>query len=442
MNGRVLRLLLQLLPRLTSWSADERLASLRALAALMPISGFRLLNELPHLLLQLYETCVIEGGGPPGSRQDDQQQWSPLLFLVQHGILREINSRRNPGSDCSSSDSREPWHRGGLQEMGACSSLCNTLEAVELALHCTGEVALLLPPCSWLPLIASHLGLQRDAHQYIRDKEKVLANAVDDETEQKISMWSDLASHEEKVFLGRFPGGYQFVVNALGLNSPRCVRDQRRADYKANAGKAISATTHMCSSESRKQALLLLSRLLRGLKPYNEHGRKRQGQKPHENKGDAKIYHSGAYVLGRIELWLLVRIIEQVQGTECGRDNDEIMPFTAVLLLQLLHAAGELCQLEAKSLFAAALLQQIDPRSHKDITREAVGHIDTFSMNTLLWAHQQLSFFKRFCSGDVCDKLHRIHPGDCCILVVGMHAGPVVAGTVSVTGDKCLRVHW
>ncbi|CDJ35914.1 LOW QUALITY PROTEIN: uncharacterized protein EMH_0002080 [Eimeria mitis] len=133
-------LMADLLPRLTSWSADERLASLRALAALMPMSGFRLLHQLPHLLMQLYETCAIGEGRPPGNRQDEQHQWSPLLLLVQHAILREIKGENEASNDCNSTNVSEPWHRGGLQELGACSSLCNSLEAVELALQCAGQL--------------------------------------------------------------------------------------------------------------------------------------------------------------------------------------------------------------------------------------------------------------------------------------------------------------
>ncbi|CDI74628.1 hypothetical protein, conserved [Eimeria praecox] len=374
-------LMADLLPRLTSWSADERLASLRALSALMPISGFRLLHELPHLLLQLYGTCAIGEGVPLGTRKDEQQQWSPLLLLVQHAILREISSKCIADSDCNGSNVVEPWHRGGLQELGVCSALCNALEAVELALQCTGQVALLLPPCSWLPLIATHLGLQKEVHLYIKDKEKALAAGVAEGTEEKISICSDVASQEEKEFLHRFAGGYRFVVDTLGLNSPKYIRSQQRTTQASTAGKSPSVVAYMCSSESRKQALLLLARLLRGLRPHNERGGTPQERTQHELMGEAKAAQQRVYGLGKEEVWLLVRIIEQAQGAEYGSDNDETMPFTAALLLQLLRAAGELCQMEAKSLFAAALLQQIDTRSHPDITREAVQHFALLTMS-------------------------------------------------------------
>lgn len=340
----------------------------------MPISGPRLLHELPHLLLQLYETCSIGEGGPPASRQDEQQQASALLLLVQHSILREMNIQSVAGSVCNGDSVNEPWHRGGLQELGACSSLCNSLEAVELALQCTGQVALLLPPCCWLPLIAVHLGLQKEVHLYIQDKERALAIAVAEKTERQVEMRSEGAAQEEKEFLQMFPGGYKFVVDTLGLNAPKHFQNQHMTALGAAPGKTSSAVKHICSSESRKQALLLLARLLRGLKRYNRNEGQQEVKKQQVHMGVAKETHRGVYSLGREELWLLVRIIEQVQGPECGTDSEDNMPFTAALLLQLLHAAGELCQMETKSLFAAALLQQVDCRSHQEIAREMVGH--------------------------------------------------------------------
>lgn len=369
-------LVLQLLPRLTSWSANERLASLRSLAALLPISGFQLLRELPHVLLQLYGTCVAAEGkhslGQQG-RQQQQEQCSPLLLLVQHAVLREL---RNRDSDVSSGNhTTGEWHRGGLQELGACSSLCCSLEAVELVLQCTGKVALLVPPCCWLPIIATHLGLQQEVQMYISRKQDALTAATVDivADQQAIRPLDEIQA--EKEFLRRFDGGYKYLVDTV-LHSEKRLRGKQNLEEPAASG-----TSSVCSFEARKQALLLLARLLRGLKPHYM----QQNQPQQNHQGDATSAFCGVYGLCKEEVWLLVRVIEHVQGTKSGKapnrapgttavddDSDKVMPFLAAPLLQLLRAAGSLCQLEARNLFAAALLQQIDPRSNQELAKAVV----------------------------------------------------------------------
>lgn len=375
-------LFVQLLPRLTSWAAEERLASLRSVTALLSISGAQLLKQLPQLLLQLYGSCTAVDGGPPAPRQQ-QQQVSPLLLLVQHAMLRELNS----SSDISgSSRSGEPWHSRGLQELGACSSLCCSLEAVELSLCCAGHVALLLPPCAWLPVIAVHLGLQHEARLYVHRKEAALAAAAAEGAREQEPRSGPAASLAERDFLQRFPGGYNSVVQTLGLGTANARRQQPGAAAAATAGVSVAITGNLCSSEAKKQALLLLARLLRGLSVHQKHCEPAAQLQQQRREERAMGKFRGPYGLGEEELWLLVRVIEHVQAGGSSRgmltasvpteatadDSDELIPYIAAPLLQLVLSAGGLCRFEARKLFAASLLQQVDVRSHPEIAKAAV----------------------------------------------------------------------
>lgn len=315
--------------------------------------------------------------GPAAPRQQ-QQQPSFSLLLVQHAILRELNERASSGSSESADrlSMEEPWHCGGLQELGACSSLCCSLEAVELSLQCAGQVALLLPPCAWLPLVAIHLGLQGETSLYISKKEAALAAAGAERTGEE-----DKCESAEKRFVHQFPEAYRSIVQSIGLRGT-AARRLKQPVLAANVEISAAATGNLCTSGARKQALLLLARLLRGLQ-YGGH-ELAAGQldlQQHTQRG-ADVRE--IYKLGEHEVWLLVRIIEHAQAGGSARawptvaaavteDGDELRPYVAAPLLQLLLAAGDLCRVEAKRLFAAALLQQVDPRSHPDIAKATVG---------------------------------------------------------------------
>lgn len=375
--------LLQLLPRLTSWSAEERLASLRTLVALVSISGSQLVQQLPQLLVQLYGFCIAVDTVPGAARPQHQHQGSPLLLLVQHGTLRDLRK-----SEVTCSSPEEPWHCGGLQELGACSSLCHSLEAVELALRCAGLVALLMPPCAWLPLIAVHLGLQNEARLYAHRKQEALC--ADDETgltEVQADRKRTNAEMAERDFLQQLPGGYRSIAEMVELDGSKASRQAQKAPKTATAVHHIATKGHLCSMEARKQAVLLLARLLRGLQAHqdevkaSEQSQRHIGRDATDSRGD--------YELGEQELWLLVKIIEHLQpfgstGTDSWQtaaaagsaaaadDNDELLPYLGAPLLQLLLAGGSLCSREAHKLFAASLMQHVHPRSHHELAKATV----------------------------------------------------------------------
>ncbi|KAL8274934.1 hypothetical protein Esti_001134 [Eimeria stiedai] len=376
-----------LLPRLTSWSADERLASLRTVAALLTICGPHLLGQLSTLLLQLYGFCSAAGGGSVEPKQQQQfHQGSPMLLLVQHAVLRELRGEEVLAGSASS----DPWHCEGLQELGACSALCCSLQALEVSVHCAGLIAKLLPPCAWLPLVAAHLGLQREAVLYANSKEAALAAAFGNAADSDIDAEAASFPTAELKFLEQFSGGYKSVVETIGL-SGTATRRPRKKDEPLTSKLFTGKRRHVCSVEAKQHALLLLARMLRSVKlPVEQHEQQLQGD--HQVISVAAGFR-GEYELGEEEIYLLVQIIEQMQAggntnfsasapaasvtaaAAVAQDNGELLPYVAAPLLQLLHAGGSLCKLEAKRLFAAALVQRVDSRSHPEIATAAVRQV-------------------------------------------------------------------
>ncbi|XP_026190899.1 uncharacterized protein LOC34618803 [Cyclospora cayetanensis] len=363
------QLMADLLPRLTSWSAEDRIASLRSLVGLLRISGGHILQELPQLLLQLYGACAAADTGSSVPRQ--QQQGSPLLLLVQHAMVRELDDKNSSGLTCNRSDI-EPWHCGGLQDLGVCSSMRIALEAVELSLQCAGQIAIQLPPCTWLPLIVTHLGLQEDAQLYICRKQKTLESSTVESTNQQSTDRPSATTEVELSFVRKFSGGYPQIVEMMGLGTSGLRKRAQRTASTSACGSRVLAKGHLCSIEMKKQAWLLLARLLRGLKLQQ----KIQGCQTSQQAGQHITDARGAYTLGEDELWLLMQTIEHSQSFEASRENNEaILPYVAAPLLELLRVAGDSCRSEAKRLFAAALLQQVYSQSQVDIARATVQRV-------------------------------------------------------------------
>ncbi|KAL8451767.1 hypothetical protein Emed_001783 [Eimeria media] len=336
---------------------------------------------------QLYGFCSAAGGGIVEPKQHQHfHQGTPLLLLVHHAVLRELRGDEVPTGSASS----EPWNCEGLQELGACTALCCSLQALELSVHCAGLIAQLLPPCAWLPHVAAHLGLQREAVLYTTSKEAALAAAIGTSADSGTDAEAASASTAVRKFLEHFPRGYKSVVELLGLREVATQRPQKKVDHLDS--KLISGKKgHACSVEAKQHALLLLARMLRSLKlPVEELeqplGRNDQGRY-------VAAGSRGEYELGEEELFLLVRIIEQMQAggnskrdtlapaaavtaaAAVAEDNGELLPYVAAPLLQLLLAGGPLCKLEAKRLFAAALVQGADSRSHPEIAKAAVRQV-------------------------------------------------------------------
>ncbi|KAL8424731.1 hypothetical protein Efla_001320 [Eimeria flavescens] len=404
-------LLADLLPRLTSWSNDERLASLRAVAALLSLTGSQLLSQLSPLLVQLYGFCAAVGGGSTQQRQQQQNnQGPPLLLLVQHAIQRELSG----AVDVPHRDSSEPWHCEGLQELGACSSLLCSLQALELSVHCAGLVAMLLPPCVWLPLIAAHLGLQQEALLYISRKKAALSAGAVKTAEQTEADKADAAAEAELRFLEQLPRGYNSVIEALGLNGGTKISTQQRAEALAFTGTPAGNMRHLSSTKEKQHALLLLARMLRSLRLPEEH--------PHSAEQEAlqRSVLSGFRGVFRIreeELALLVGMVEQVQAAGEGKsnlsqsataaaaaavdDSGELLPFVAAPLLQLLYAGGRLCKVEAKRLFAASLVQRVDSRSHPEIAKATVRLVCECTGSSPLLLY--LSFLEDFVGNELGD---------------------------------------
>ncbi|KAL8443209.1 hypothetical protein Emag_006037 [Eimeria magna] len=337
--------------------------------------------------LELYGFCSAAGGGSVEPQQQQQfHQGTPLLLLVQHAVLRELRGDGRPAGSASS----EPWNCEGLQELGACSALCCSLQALEVSVHCAGLIAKLLPPCAWLPHVAAHLGLQREAVLYTSSKEAALAAAIGKATDSGTDAEAASATSAVQRFLKQFPAGYKSVVEIMGLSETATQKPQKQAEHlvcKVFGGKK----GHVCSVEAKQHALLLLARMLRSLKlPVKQLEQPLGGN---DQGRDVAAGFRGEYELEEEEIFLLVRIIEQVQAggdTNCktsapaasataaaavAENNGELLPYVAAPLLQLLLAGGSLCKLEAKRLFAAALMQGVDCRSHREIATATVRQV-------------------------------------------------------------------
>ncbi|KAL8438642.1 hypothetical protein ACSSS7_000075 [Eimeria intestinalis] len=374
------------------------------------------------LMSDLYGFCSATGEGSVEPKQQQQlHQGSPLLLLVQHAILRELKGEQSFAGNASS----EPWHCEGLQELGACSALCCSLQALEVCVHCAGLIAKLLPPCAWLPLVAAHLGLQRQAVLYTNRKEAAGGAPASMGADTDVDAEAASATTPEGRFLEQFPRGYKSVIEMIGLSEAAPRRPQKKAEpltSKLIAGKKGHKKGHVCSVEVKQHALLLLARMLRSVKlPVEQQDQSPQGD---DQKRPVAAGFRGEYELGEDELFLLVQIIEQTQAggnincspsapaasvtaaAAVAQDNGELLPYVAAPLLQLLHAGGSLCKLEAKRLFAAALVQRVDSRSHPEIATAAVRQVCgcTGTSSLLLYlsfigdfVESELSAFKNEC---------------------------------------------